>query len=82
MIKLMIIDDESSIGAMLQKAFSRSGDFSTSFYDNPVTAMSRFKKGETDVVLLDIMMPQRDGISVLNEIKSIDPDCMVIMMTA
>lgn len=82
MIKLMIIDDENSIGTMLQKAFSRSGDFNITYFDNPDIAMSRFKPGDFDVVLLDIMMPQRDGMSVLEEIKAKDPKCVVIMMTA
>lgn len=44
--------------------------------------MSRFRAGEFDGVLLDIMMPQRDGLSVLEEIKAKDPECVVIMMTA
>lgn len=82
MIRLMIIDDETSIGTMLEKAFSRSGDFKTIYFDNPVNAMSRFRPGEYDGVLLDIMMPQRDGLSVLDEIKQKDPDCVVMMMTA
>jgi DNA-binding NtrC family response regulator len=82
MIRLLIIDDEQSIGMMLEKAFTRSGDFKTTYIDNPLTAMSRFKKGEYDGVLLDIMMPQRDGLSVLEEIKTKDPECVVVMMTA
>ena len=47
-----------------------------------MNALSRFRKGEYDGVLLDIMMPQKDGISVLEEIKAKDPECVVIMMTA
>ncbi len=82
MIRLLIIDDEQSIGMMLEKALSRSGDFKITYIDNPINAMSRFKKGEYDGVLLDIMMPQRDGLSVLEEIKAKDPECVVVMMTA
>lgn len=48
----------------------------------PGTSLSRFRAGEFDGVLLDIMMPQRDGLSVLEEIKAKDPECVVIMMTA
>lgn len=78
----MIVDDESSIGHMLEKALTRAGDISVTYYDNPVIAMSHFSAGKYDGVLLDIMMPQRDGISVLEEIKAKDPECVVIMMTA
>lgn len=82
MIRLMIVDDETSIGLMLEKALGRSGDIHVTYFDNPVTALSRFRKGEFDGVLLDIMMPQKDGLSVLEEIKAKDPECVVIMMTA
>ena len=70
MIRLLIVDDEPSIGTMLEKALVRSGDFKVTYIDNPVNALSRFRAGEYDGVLLDIMMPQRDGLSVLEEIKA------------
>lgn len=82
MIRLLIIDDEQSIGTMLEKALGRSNDITITYVDNPITALSRFRKGEYDGVLLDIMMPQKDGLAVLEEIKEKDPECVVIMMTA
>lgn len=82
MIRLLIVDDEASIGTMLEKALGRSGDFKITYIDNPVNALSRFRAGEYDGVLLDIMMPQKDGLSVLEEIKTKDPECVVVMMTA
>jgi DNA-binding response OmpR family regulator len=82
MIRLLIVDDEPSIGTMLEKALGRSGDFKITYVDNPVNALSRFRAGEYDGVLLDIMMPQKDGLSVLEEIKTKDPECVVVMMTA
>jgi len=82
MIRLLIVDDEPSIGTMLEKALGRSGDFKITYVDNPINALSRFRAGEYDGVLLDIMMPQKDGLSVLEEIKTKDPECVVVMMTA
>ncbi|MFA5215518.1 response regulator [Sulfuricurvum sp.] len=82
MIRLMIVDDEPSIGTMLEKALGRSKDFKIEYYDNPINALSRFRAGAYDGVLLDIMMPHKDGLSVLEEIKTKDPECVVIMMTA
>ena len=79
---IMIVDDEAPIGMMLEKALTRSGDIKVSYFDNPVNALSKFRKNEYDGVLLDIMMPQKDGLSVLEEIKAKDPECAVIMMTA
>lgn len=82
MIRLLIVDDEPSIGTMLEKALGRSGDFKITYVENPINALSRFRAGEYDGVLLDIMMPQKDGLSVLEEIKTKDPECVVVMMTA
>lgn len=82
MIRLMIIDDEASIGMMLEKALTRSGDIKVNYFDNPINALSKFRKQDYDGVLLDIMMPQKDGLSVLEEIKAKDPECAVLMMTA
>lgn len=82
MIRLMIVDDEPSIGLMLEKALTRAKDIKVDYFDNPLTALSRFRTGAYDGVLLDIMMPQKDGLSVLEEIKLKDPECIVIMMTA
>lgn len=81
-MRIMIIDDEAPIGMMLEKALTRSGDIHVTYFDNPVNALSRFRAGEYDGVLLDIMMPQKDGLSVLEAIKAKDPECIVIMMTA
>jgi DNA-binding response OmpR family regulator len=81
-MRLMIVDDETQIGTMLEKVLTRSGDIKVTYFDNPINALSRFRKGEYDGVLLDIMMPQKDGLSVLEEIKNKDPECVVIMMTA
>lgn len=78
----MIVDDEVHIGLMLEKALTRSGDIKVTYFDNPITALSHFQRGEYDGVLLDIMMPQKDGISVLEAIKVKDSECIVIMMTA
>ena len=82
MIKVMIIDDETQITAMLEKSLSRNKELSLSVFNNPEIALSRFASIEPDVVLLDIMMPQMDGIAVLEKIKVSHPNTKVIMMTA
>lgn len=82
MIKLMIVDDETQITTMLEKWFSKNREFSVSVYNNPEIAVSSFTTVKPDVVLLDIMMPQMDGLAVLEKIKAIEPSTVVVMMTA
>lgn len=82
MTKIALIDDEIPITTMLQKSLSKNKDFEVSAYNNPKEGLAQLSNLNPDVVLLDIMMPQMDGIEVLTEIKKNHPKIKVIMMTA
>ena len=77
---IVIIDDESEILNMLERFLSRKG-YSVKTYSNPVTALSALPK-DTDLVLLDIMMPQMSGLDLLPQLIKKDPNIKVLMMTA
>jgi DNA-binding NtrC family response regulator len=81
MKKIAVIDDEVQITSMIEKYLKRNGEFSVTVYNNPVSALSGLAK-DTDVVLLDIMMPQMNGLEVLEKLREKYPDTSVIMMTA
>ncbi|MEA3383400.1 MAG: response regulator [Campylobacterota bacterium] len=80
--KIAIIDDEQDILDILEKFLSRSEKFDISTYSNPKTALDTVKSGSFDLVLLDIMMPQMNGLDFLKELKDTNPNIKVIMMTA
>lgn len=80
--KIAIIDDEQDILDILEKFLSRSEKFDISTYSNPKTALDTVKSGSFDLVLLDIMMPQMNGLDFLKELKDTNPNVKVIMMTA
>lgn len=82
MTKIAVIDDETQITSMLQKVLSKNKDFDVSAFNNPVEALRQLNSVKPDVVLLDIMMPEMDGIAVLTEIKKNNSGIKVIMMTA
>jgi len=79
--KIAIVDDENDILQMIQKFLNRSGKFRISIYSNPITAISSIDD-TYDIVLLDIMMPQMNGLDALAEILKKNPNQKVIMMTA
>ena len=81
MISVVIIDDEVQITSMLEKFLKREEKYITTVFNNPVTALSSLPK-DTDVVLLDIMMPQMNGLDLLPKLKEKYPNINVIMMTA
>ena len=79
---IAIIDDETEILNVLSRSLSRNPDFSVTTYSNPITALSALSNSKTDLVLLDIMMPQMNGLEVLEKLKAKDSEQKVIMMTA
>lgn len=82
MYKVFIIDDEKEILDLLSKALSRNKELSVSTYSNPVQGVKAALSQKPDLVLTDIMMPEMDGIEVLEKIKGQDNNILVVMMTA
>ncbi|MEA3290634.1 MAG: response regulator [Campylobacterota bacterium] len=82
MKKVVIVDDEHEILETLTKFLGRSEKYEIDTYSNPTLALESVKRGNYDLVLLDIMMPQMDGINFLKEVKEVVPKTKVIMMTA
>ncbi len=80
--KIAIVDDEQDILDILSKFLARSEKFDIATFSNPKLALDSIKSGSYDLVLLDIMMPQMNGLDVLKEIKDSKPNIKVIMMTA
>jgi DNA-binding NtrC family response regulator len=79
-INIVIIDDENDILLMLEKHLSREG-YKVRTFTNPVTAISSITK-DTHIVLLDIMMPQMNGLDALPKLLEKNPKLKVLMMTA
>ena len=78
--KLLIVDDDPNICDMLKLYFENEGYKIKTAYDG-VEGLNTFKMYDPDLVLLDIMMPKKDGWQVCREIREISPK-PVIMITA
>lgn len=79
--KIAVVDDENEILSMIQRFLSRNPKYKVSTFLNPVTALSSIDE-TYDIVLLDIMMPQMNGLDALEKIMENNPNQKVIMMTA
>ncbi|MDD2895304.1 MAG: response regulator [Aliarcobacter sp.] len=79
---IVIIDDETEILNVLSRYLTRNANFSVTTYSNPVSALGAIGNSKVDLILLDIMMPQMNGLEVLEKLKAKDPEQKVIMMTA
>ncbi len=76
-----VVDDENEILSMISRFLGRSGKYNVTTYSNPVVAVDAIDN-EVDIVLLDIMMPQMNGLDALEKIIEKNPNQKVIMMTA
>ena len=81
MAKVLVVDDAAFMRMRCKKLLTQSG------YDvieaaNGSQAVDMYQSDKPDLVLLDITMPDMDGLTALREIMKIDPDARVAMVTA
>jgi DNA-binding NtrC family response regulator len=79
--KILVVDDEIFVCKMLRKFLIERGLRVVEAH-NGEEAMEVFSRERPDVVLLDIRMPGKDGLETLAELKALDPEASVIMVTA
>ena len=78
--KVLLVDDEEQfVEVLAQRLEARDFQVSTAF--NGDDAISFIEEHDTDVVVLDVLMPGRNGIDTLRELKRIRPITEVIMLT-
>ncbi|WP_082197987.1 response regulator [Bacillus sp. FJAT-26390] len=78
---ILIVDDQLAIRMMLSELFSSLGMLVYEA-DNGSTALALFEKHRMHCVLLDLRMPDTDGIEVLREIRKLSVEVPVILITA
>jgi DNA-binding NtrC family response regulator len=77
---VLIVDDE--IGARESLKMVLKNDYEVFLAKNAEEAFSQIKEHSPDIILLDIILPDLDGLKVLERIKQNDPNIIVIMVTA
>jgi CheY-like chemotaxis protein len=79
-IRVLMVDDEEQFRSTTSKILNRRG-YEATMAGSGEEAIEILTKSRHDVVVLDIKMPGMDGHEALAEIKKIDPDIQVIMLT-
>ncbi len=77
---ILIIDDEKNIRRSLEMILTDEG-YDVVLAESGNEALKVLEKDSADLVLLDLLMPEKDGLQVLSEIKNSMPDLAVIMMS-
>jgi DNA-binding response OmpR family regulator len=78
--RLLVVDDDSNLVELLRVALERS-DYSVLTALNGVEGERTFRSNRVDLVLLDVMMPQRDGFTLCRDIRAIS-NVPIIILTA
>ncbi|MBU1711853.1 MAG: response regulator [Proteobacteria bacterium] len=79
-IKVLLVDDEKAFIQTLAERLELR-DFSVQTAFDGEEALSKIKEEDFDVVVLDVIMPGKNGIETLKEIKSLKPLINVLMLT-
>jgi len=77
---ILVIDDEPNILTSLRRALELEG-YGVEVAGSGRLGLARLKEREIDLVLLDVMMPEMDGIATLEAIRGEHPDVFVVMMS-
>ena len=79
---ILICDDAAFMRMMIKDILSKNGYNVVGEAENGAKAVEKYAELKPDLVLMDITMPEMDGIAALKSIKSSDPGATVIMCSA
>lgn len=79
---ILICDDAAFMRMMIKDILTKNGYEIAGEAENGVKAVEKYNETKPDLVLMDITMPEKDGIQALKEIKAADPSAAIIMCSA
>ncbi len=82
MARVLVVDDAAFMRKVLTDALTSAGHEVVGEAGDGNEAVARFKELKPDLATLDITMPEKDGLTALKEILSLDPSARVVMCSA
>ena len=79
--KILVVDDEPDLTEVSRLALEDHG-FEVDSFNDPYLALSKYRPGLYDLVILDVKMPNMNGFELYLEIKKIDNSANVCFLTA
>ena len=80
-IRILAVDDEPDLTMLCRMSLEHYG-FEVDTFNDPQEALSKFKPGSYDLVILDIKMPKMDGFELYHKIKKKDNNANICFLTA
>ena len=82
MAKILVVDDAAFMRMMVKDALSKGGYMDVYEAEDGARAVEEYEKLSPDLVIMDITMPNMDGLQALKKIKAGHPDATVVMCSA
>ncbi len=81
--RILVVDDEADFASLVQGNLEKEG-FKVELAYNGVEGLAKVKANPPDAIVLDVMMPEKDGYTVCKELKNNDQYCNIpiVLLTA
>ena len=79
---ILVVDDAAFMRMMIKDILTKNGYNVAGEAENGAKALEKYNEVKPDLVLMDITMPEVDGIAALKKIKGADPNALIIMCSA
>ena len=79
--KIMLVEDSQNLRAVLRDYFEMM-NYDVVDYGDGESAIKSYHSGICDICLLDIGLPKKDGYTIINDLRNMDPDLPVVFVTA
>ncbi|KNF08826.1 chemotaxis protein CheY [Gottschalkia purinilytica] len=80
--RILVVDDAAFMRMMIKDILTKNGFDVVGEAENGAKAIEKYKELKPDLVIMDITMPEVDGIQAVKEIKTIDNNAKIIMCSA
>jgi two-component system, OmpR family, response regulator ChvI len=80
--RILVVDDEPDLTYTLKLGLEDTGSFEVDAFNDPELALSTFKPGNYDFLLIDIRMPKMSGYDLYDKIRAIDSKVKSCFITA
>jgi two-component system chemotaxis response regulator CheY len=82
MAKVLIVDDAAFMRMMLKNILGKNGHQIVGEAQNGAEGVKKYTELKPDVVTMDIIMPEVNGIEAVRQIMAIDPEAKIVMVSA